>query len=177
MNFPNMLAGAILLLLGRRLFWLFVGCIAFSLTYNYAQTVLSGYSPVLMMAISILAGVAGAMLAVFFRDVMVGISGFLAGIHITLSIAQSSGFAYSQLLLLIGIAGGIMGSLLLIFLFDWALILLSSLAGASVLIDAGILKYISSDPRLMPIAYLFLVITGCAVQAKISAPAGGRKRA
>jgi hypothetical protein len=46
----NILIGLILLIAGRRLFWLFVACVAFASGYHYAQQMWSIHSPVLVIA-------------------------------------------------------------------------------------------------------------------------------
>ena len=178
MNIPNMLAGTILLVMGRRLFWLFVGCVGFALAYAYAERFLAAQPDYAVMAISILCGVAGALLAVFFQEIAVGISGFMAGVYVTLYLLAEAGFASYQFVWLISLCGGIIGSIFLIFVFDWALILLSSMTGASLIVQSGVLKYLPFPPvpHLPAIVFLALVILGCAVQTKFLNPQPGRDR-
>lgn len=174
MNIPNILTGTVLLLLGRKLFWLFVACIGFSIAYKYAGQYLSGQSEYVIIAIAIFCGVIGGFLAVFFQQIAIGISGFAAGGYISLYLFQMAGYPQTQIILLASIGGGIIGAVLMVFIFDWALIILSSMSGASL-----IMQSVKIDPSLYMPAYIGLIIVGCAIQAKImdvEPDTDGRKR-
>ncbi|MDM8535446.1 DUF4203 domain-containing protein [Desulfobacterales bacterium HSG17] len=162
MNIPNILAGVILLLLGRKLFWLFVACIGFSVAYKYAGQFIGNQPQHILMAIAIFFGIIGGFMAVFFQQIAIGISGFTAGGYISLYLFQIAGFPQSQIILLASIAGGIIGAVLMVFIFDWALIILSSMSGASLIIQA-----VNINQGLYLPAYIGLIIIGCAIQAKI----------
>ncbi|MGE0086504.1 MAG: hypothetical protein AB7S75_19015 [Desulfococcaceae bacterium] len=178
MNIINILAGTLLLIIGRRLFWLFVGCIGFTVAYTYAGRFMAGQPDYVIMAAAIISGVAGALFAVFFQELAVGISGFMAGVYVTLYLLTGAGFGSSQFVWLIGIGGGIIGAVFLIFVFDWTLILLSAMTGASMIIQSGVLAYIPlpANPHTPAIAFLLLVVLGCAVQTKFLNPQPGRDR-
>jgi hypothetical protein len=60
---------------------------------------------------------------------------------------------------LVYLIGGIIGVLLVIFLFDWALITLSSLAGASLITQALVLP-----GGIGGVLFLALVIVGVVIQ-------------
>ena len=64
--------------------------------------------------------------------------------------------AFSWIVYLIG---GIIGALLVVFLFDWALIVLSSLAGASLISQALLLP-----AGIAGVIFLALVIVGIVIQ-------------
>ena len=107
MNWINVLIGLVLLIAGRRLFWLFVACVGFATGYHYVQQI--------------------------------------GGIHSAL------------LILTLAIAAGV-----LFFAFDWALIFLSTLTGASLIV-----QMVAFDPRVEMILFIVLVIAGTVFQAKV----------
>ncbi|QTA79780.1 DUF4203 [Desulfonema limicola] len=162
MNIPAFLAGVSLIFLGRKLFWLFVACMGFAVAYTHAEQFTGNQPEYIIMGIAIFFGVIGAVFAVFFQKIAVGVSGFAAGGFICLYLFQLAGFEPTQLIWLGSIAGGIAGALLMIFVFDWALILLSSISGASIIVQS-----INLDPALDLPVYIGLIIIGTAVQAKI----------
>ena len=58
--------------------------------------------------------------------------------------------------------GGLIGVLLMLNIFDWALIFISALAGAAMIVQA-----LSLSPGIAAGMYLILVICGIIVQIKI----------
>lgn len=166
-NIPNIVIGSAILLIGRRLFWLFVGCMGFWVGYTFAERFIGPQSDLIVVGVGILVGVTGAFCAIFFQHVAVGIAGFLAGGYLTLRIIDMTGYGSYSLLWLLCLVGGILGTILLTFLFDYALILLSSLIGASLIIES-----IQLAPDVQMWAYPALIVLGLAVQAKLMSSAG-----
>ena len=108
----NIFIGLILLALGRKLFWLFVGGI-----------------------------------------------GFIAGGYISIIVSALMSFNAEQLLWLFFIIGGIIGAVLMFLIFDWALILISSLSGASLIVQTTELGH---DMEML--VFTVLVIIGMIIQ-------------
>ena len=108
----NIFIGLILLALGRKLFWLFVGCI-----------------------------------------------GFIAGGYISIIVSALMSFNAEQLLWLFFIIGGIIGAVLMFLIFDWTLILISSLSGASLIVQTTELGH---DMEML--VFTVLVIIGMIIQ-------------
>ena len=153
----HILIGVMLLGLGRRLFWLFVGCVGFVAGLQMAQLYL-GLQPVWMVwAIALLFGLFGALLAMFFQTLAIGLGGFAAGSTITAYIASMLGYVAVPPIIIIG---GIAGAILLFVTFDWALIGLSSVAGATLIVQS--LK-LSSQVEI--ILYTVLIAAGVVFQA------------
>jgi hypothetical protein len=69
------------------------------------------------------------------------------------------GVRLDQLIWLPYLIGGLVGVMLMFFIFDWALILISSLAGASMIIQV-----LSLNPGMEFGLYLALVIFGLIIQ-------------
>jgi hypothetical protein len=131
----NILLGIIVLTLGCRLYWFFVGFIGFAVGYHYATSVWQLQSQLLLIGLAALTGIIGVVLAVFFQKIAVGLAGFVGGGYISLNLINLLGVRLDQLIWLPHIVGGLIGAMLMFFIFDWALIFISSLAGASMIIQ------------------------------------------
>jgi hypothetical protein len=162
MNWLNIVIGLFLLFTGRGLFWLFVACVGFVSGYHYAQQVWAIHSPLTILIISLAAGGVGAIIAIFFQKAAIVIAGFAAGGYVGLGLfGQFNGLA-AQMIWLPYIIGGIIGAVVLYFTFDWALIVLSTLTGATLIVQV-----VTFSPLVEIALFLVLVIVGMAFQAKI----------
>ena len=161
MPLVNVIVGIFLLALGRKLFWLFVGCIGFIAGYTSVQQFAGGQSDLIVLLIALIIGLVGALLAVFFQGVAIALAGFIAGGYISIIIAGLLGFsAADQLIWIVSLIGGILGAVLLFILFEWALILISSLSGASLIVQT---TELGSDMKIL--LFIVLVIFGTIFQA------------
>ena len=131
----NILLGGALLLAGRKLFWLFVGGIGFVTGLQFAENFWQG-PDTLALVFGLIVGVIFALLAVFLQTIAIGIAGFFAGGYILTALAGLLGMDTSAIFWIRYVIGGIIGLVVVIYLFDWAIITLSSLAGASLLLQA-----------------------------------------
>jgi hypothetical protein len=161
MNWLNGIIGMLLLFIGRRLFWLFVACVGFASGYHYAQQIWGIHSPVLVLVLSIATGALGAILAIFFQKAAILVAGFAAGGYIVLSLFDQFARSPAQLVWLPYIIGGIIGAIILFFVFDWALIFLSTLTGATLIVQMVVF-----NPWVEITMFLALVIAGMVFQAK-----------
>src|ERR1043165_5645862 len=89
----NILVGTLLLLFGRRLFWLFTAGIGFFLAAQLCTEVLKGHPQWVTLAIAIAVGVLGALAAILFQRVLIGIVGFFAGGFLLYNAALGTKFA------------------------------------------------------------------------------------
>lgn len=131
----NVILGGGLLLAGRKLFWLFVGAIGFVTGLQLATAFWKGPEG-LAIIFGLVIGVIFALLAIFLQTIAIGIAGFLAGGYVLTALAVMLELDTGILFWVIYVIGGIIGLVLVIYLFDWAIITLSSLAGASLLVQA-----------------------------------------
>ena len=154
----NMILGAALLVAGRKLFWLFIGIIGFITGFQLASRFINGPDWVALL-IGVIVGIVFALLAVFIEALAIGIAGFLAGGYILTSLTAMLGLNEGLLYWVFYGIGGIIGILLVMFLFDWALIVLSSLAGASLIVQS-----LAGAGSLL---LLILVIAGIVIQGMI----------
>jgi hypothetical protein len=154
----SLILGATLLIAGRKLFWLFVGAAGFVAGMQLTTQFWQG-PEILAIIIGLVVGVVFALLAIFLQGVAIGVAGFLAGGYVLTVLAGMIGLNQGSFSWLVYLIGGIIGVLLVIFLFDWALITLSSLAGASLITQALVLP-----GGIGGVLFLALVIVGVVIQ-------------
>ncbi len=158
----RLLVGGVLLILGRKLFWLFVAAVGFAAGWAVATDLLNVQPEWLALVLALAVGVVGALIAQFVQRVAIGLAGFLAGAFLALSLVRLLDLQAAWWGWLAFLVGGILGAVLLGAAFDWALIGLSSLAGAMLV--AGALN-LSSTGHLLVLIGLFLV--GVIVQSAL----------
>jgi len=151
--------GILLLTLGRKLFWLFVGCVGFVAGLQMAQLYFGPEPFWIVWVAALFFGLIGALLALFFQTIAIGLGGFAAGSTISIYLAMKMGLAAVPL---IGTAGGIVGAILLYLMFDWALIGLSSFAGATLIVQ--VLPWSSAAETVV---YIVLIVAGIWFQAAL----------
>ena len=125
--------GVLLLVLGWKFFWLFVGVVGFAAGLQAAPIVFGPQPFWMLWAAGLMCGIIGAILALFFQHLAIAIGGFEAGSTIALHLMLMLGYEPGALIVLIG---GAVGAVALYLLFDWALIILSSVVGATFIIVA-----------------------------------------
>jgi hypothetical protein len=162
LTIPRLLVGIALSTLGRKLFWLFVAGVGFLSAMSLASRWLEGSPDWLVIGLGIVAGVIGALLAIFVQKFAVVLAGFLAGGFLSLGLVNLIGFEMAAASWIAFFVGGILGAILMTAAFDWALIVLSSLAGASLISDA----LVGGRP-IYPIVYIGVLILGIIIQAML----------
>jgi Domain of unknown function (DUF4203) len=140
MNYSVPLAGALIgvvvLFFGRKLFWVCVAALGFAAGVEFAPQLFTEPTPILQLSIAIVLGFVGALLALLLQRVAVGIVGFATGGRLAVGLAASFFLDSASYYWLTFIIGGVIGAILLLSLFDWALIFLSSLIGAHLIVRA-----------------------------------------
>ena len=162
----QLLLGIVLLFLGRRLFWFFVGVAGFLVGMNIAEQFFVGPQGANLL-IAIVAGILGALIAIFLQKVAIAIAGLVIGGYITVELLRESALIPAAFVGTHGMAffapyiiGGIIGAVLLFVLFDWGLIILSSLSGASLIVHG-----ITLQRHVLQLLFAVLVVVGILVQA------------
>jgi hypothetical protein len=156
MMIVDLIFGFLLVLAGRNLFWLCVGIVGFLMGVQFSQSLgLPQGWTALLAAIGL--GCLGVILAISFEwfTVVFGV-GFLGGGYLLMSILPS---ITGQDAWPIFVIGGILGTCMMVIVFDWALIVISSLLGATLIVNAF-------AGRQVPHELLFLVsfVTGILAQ-------------
>ena len=153
--------GILLLVGGRKFFWFFVGAIGFITGFTLADQVLGIESLIISLSVAIIVGAVGVAIALFLQGFAIFVGGFLAGAYIAYMIVTSFGLVSQEIFWIAYVGGGIIGALLLFLLFDWALVMLSSIAGAAIIIDSFTL-----EPMLETAIAIVLALLGIFVQAR-----------
>jgi hypothetical protein len=160
MKFLVIILGLIMLVFGRKLFWLFVAVVGFLVGMEFVDLLLVNQSIWIKLAGGLGAGLIGALLAIFVQRVAFVLAGFFAGAYFALLLAHPLGVASASLLL--AVACGVVGAIVAALLMDWAIIVLSCLVGAGAIVSRLGLRDANSA-----IVFLVLVIIGILVQAKL----------
>jgi hypothetical protein len=159
--------GSLLLLAGRRLFWLLAAAAGFVIGLFLAQQLLNGPTQTVILLVALASGALFAVLALVGLHFVIGLVGFIAGgIGLNwLFTAFSFTPAEPSTLLSIAlfIAGGIAGAFLLSRLFDLGLVVLSSLIGAGLALR-GLGEVAALPDTLGAIPLIVLTVIGVAVQ-------------
>ena len=156
------LLGVVVLFFGRKLFWLCVAALGFAAGVELAPHLLHEPTPLLQLSIALVLGFLGALLATLLQKLAVAVVGFAAGGRLAVSIAAMFFVQYASYYWLTFLIGGVVGALLLLSLFDWAVIFISSLIGAHL-----ILRAITLPPAGEAIAFIVLTVLGVLAQASI----------
>lgn len=152
--------GAIVLLFGRKVFWLCVAAIGFAAGMALAPHIVHEPTPLLALTFALLLGFIGALLALFLQKLAIGLAGFLAGGRLAVGLVATFFVQYAPQYWLIFIIGGLIGAILLLMLFDWALVLISSLIGAHLITNA-----ITLPPTGAVLLFTVIVLFGILIQA------------
>ncbi|MEZ4660106.1 MAG: hypothetical protein R2911_21320 [Caldilineaceae bacterium] len=144
------------LLFGRRLFWVFVAVAGFLVGFALAGLLVSAQSELVHLLVGIIVGLIGGLLAVYFTRPMAAVGGFLALSSAALLLAIPFGLTGTGRWILFFVAG-IIGALLVFALFDWALIVNSSISGASGIV-AGLAGLFGGLPSLIHILLVIVLL-------------------
>jgi hypothetical protein len=159
MELIRLIAGIIMLTMGRRLYWLFLGGAGFIFGFDIAGRLIHGLSLGVVLFIALLAGIAGAMLAIFIQKLAVVIGGFLAGGYLLALLLEELGTGFTQYHWMLFLIGGLIGAVSMSLLFGWALIILSSILGSYF-----ILQTLNFGTQISKLLFIFLLILGVAIQ-------------
>jgi hypothetical protein len=163
----KILIGIVLLLGGRKVFWLFVAGIGFVVAMDLVTRLFVGpqaeaITPIALVA-GLVTGVIGALFAIFLQRMAVGVVGFLAGGYIVFSFLEIIGAGEMAVLSwVLTFVGGIIGLVLALALLEWALIVLSSLSGAGLVAQSAGL-----NRPLAVLVFVIALIVGIVVQGRI----------
>jgi hypothetical protein len=157
----NILIGAGLLFFGRKAFWLFVAGAGFVVGLALTNRLFQGPEWV-GIAIGLVIGLLAALLAVALERFAVTLAGFLAGGYLTLEfLVPFFHLEHGWLPWLAFVVGGIIGVILVGMFLDWALISLSSLAGAALVAEA-----LNLQNGIAVVVFVILTVIGVVFQAR-----------
>ncbi|MDX1600848.1 MAG: DUF4203 domain-containing protein [Anaerolineales bacterium] len=130
------LFGAALITVGRRLYWFFVAAVGFLVGLRAAGALFEHAPNWMVLALAVLTGLLSAGLAVLLQRFGVALAGLLAGLLAANALLGYLDIGTVSWAWVVYLVAGILGAVLLSVLFDWALIVLSSLVGAAMMVQA-----------------------------------------
>jgi hypothetical protein len=155
----NFVLGAAILGFGRRLFWVCVGILGFLAGADLATFLAAGEPTWTVIGAAMLAGAAGAAIALFLQRLVFGLIGLLGGGYLAIKLAHA--MQWDNHLVLLALAGAALGGLITVTLRDWALIAVSSLVGAAAVVVA-----LDFQPALKVAIFLALALAGATLQGR-----------
>lgn len=152
-------AGGLLLVAGRRLFWVLLAAAGFAAGVLFALELLKGQSPWLVLALGLLTGLLAAGIAVFLPRAAAVLGGFFAGGYAGLELAAHLHLSAPPWLPFL--AAGLVAAMLALWLLDWALIAISSVLGAVLVLEA-----LDLEPAPALVAMVGLAVVGVLIQLR-----------
>jgi hypothetical protein len=155
------LCGIVVLLFGRSLYWALIAIAGFLVGMALANEWLADKEQWIRILAALGAGVLGAVIGILVQRLAFAIAGFFAGGYFAMALAarlHAGGDPHIWL-----IVGGIIGAILAAMVMDWAIVVLSSLAGAAAILTPFQNKL---DEKMLPIAFLVLVVIGIVFQGR-----------
>ena len=152
-------AGLLLLLFGKRLFWLAAGLVAFLFGYQLFGNLFSIWWSLFL---GLILGIIFAWLAIKFIKMATYFVAFLAG-AIALPFLVGM-FDVEMSWFILALIGGAIGLILVAFAFDWGLILITAWAGASA-VTFGVRQWWELDGTFGTVIFLVLMVVGVFWQA------------
>ena len=161
MSILNALVGAALLLFGRKVFWLFVAGAGFVAGMSLTSRVLQGPEWVAVL-VGLGIGFLAALLALVLQRFAIGLAGFLVGGYLALQfLTPLFNLDQNWWPWLAFVLGGILGAVLVNAVLDWALIGLSSLAGATLITETLGARHVAGL-----LVFILLLVIGVAFQVR-----------
>ncbi len=154
--------GAMLMIQGRKLYWLFVGGVGFFVTLILLDPPYSGMSVQTARIIAIIIAFIGALMAIFLQRLAIFVGGFLGGGYLLILLIELFGARLDHLNLMLFLIGGIVGALIVNSAFDGALIFFSAVLGAGMVV-----QILNLSPLWRFVAVPLLASVGIGLQALI----------
>ena len=154
----RLLLGFTVLLAGRNIFWLFIAVIGFMFGIEIAQGLFFEQPMWMSLLAGVGMGLVGAVVAIVYQRIAFALAGFYAGVFLTMVLAGELGLVAMPAVTPFVI--GVLGAVLALLMTDWAIILLSSLAGAALIVTT--VSNLQSGIAIT--SFLVLAVIGVVVQ-------------
>ncbi len=119
MELASLVVGGVFLVLGRKLFWFFVGMVGFLVGMEFAGLMRTDIPEWMLLVLALGAGMIGAMTAIFAERIAFAVAGFYAGAYVLLLGARTFGAVDGSTVAFV--VGGVMGAVVAAYVVDWAL--------------------------------------------------------
>lgn len=158
----SLFLGAMLMIQGRKLYWLFIGGIGFFVALTLLDAPYSGMSVQVARIIAVIVALIGAVIAIFLQRLAIFVGGFLGGGYLLIIAFELFGARLGDLNFFFFLIGGIVGALIVSSAFDGALIFFSSMIGAGMIVQA-----MNLTPLWRFVAVPLFAVIGMGLQALI----------
>jgi hypothetical protein len=155
----RILIGILLLLYGRTLYWAFVAVAGFLVGFELGEEFFAKLAESVRVLIAILTGILGAALGMLAQRVAFAIGGLFAGGYLALILSHAARLPGEPIVWVV--IGAILGAIIAALVMDWAIIVLSSLAGA-----AAIVGELNLSDSLVTLVFIALSVIGVMVQGR-----------
>ena len=159
MSVISLLLGILLLFFGRTLYWLFVAVAGFLVGMELAAEFLTEQTEAIRILVALAGGVLGAILGMLLQRVAFSIGGLFAGGYLGLVLARAVDLPGEPLVWFV--VGAILGAIVAALVMDWAIIILSSLAGSSAIVGQ-----FNLSPSTATLLFVALSVVGIIVQGR-----------
>ena len=151
--------GVSMLIMGRQIFWVFIAGLGFGLSVIYGQRFYIGQPDWMILLIGVIIAMLGALLAYALERFAAGFAGFATGWYLTNLAFDYFGITLGKFDALAPIIVGILCALLIAAYYDGGIILLSSLAGAALIVNG-----INFSMRVEVALLISFALLGIAIQ-------------
>lgn len=153
--------GALLLIFGRKLYWLALAGLGFAVALHLSRQYLAFETAQQEIVVGVVAGLFGGILAVVAQQLAVRFAGLVLGAWGTFYTTRLLVPDGELLAFFLAVVGAGLGFLLAAKLFELALVLVSSAVGALL-----ISQNLYLDPTTQAVAWLVLTLAGLAFQLR-----------
>jgi hypothetical protein len=135
MNALFIVLGFVLLTTGQQIPWFFVAATGFLFGNLIGQLPFLGLSGINLTLFSVGTAIISGLLVIFFRKIMLVIAGFLAGAYICYYLPTALGWNTAWISMWVLVIAGIVSAALILIWNNLPLILITSLAGSTLVIQ------------------------------------------
>ncbi len=153
MHLYNIIVGVMLLLFGRKLFWLFLGLAGFLVGMEITPLFFGDQPHWIQLSIALGMGCLGAILAILAQRIAFACGGFFAGMYLALGVGHFFALADTNTMLFIAIGGGITGAIIATLIMDTAITILVCLVGTGAIVGE---LHLGQAINIL----IFLILTG-----------------
>ena len=154
--------GLAILVIGRQLFWIFIAALVFMIGITYGEQLLINQPEWMLFAASSLVALLGALLAYTLQRFAGIAAGVAIGWYLTTLIFNYTNLDLGQAEKFVPIIVGILCGIFIWFFFDWGVIILSSMAGAAMIVSG-----MRFGNQTLLIFLIALSILGMAIQGML----------
>lgn len=161
LDYVAIAVGAVLVLFGRKLYWLAVGGLGFLLGLILVDRYLAGQSFWVHLGLAVVAGIAGAVLTLIAQHGAIILAGCVIGASLSYAAALPWADDFASTIWWIPVLGGVLGICFAHFVFEGAVVVVSSAVGGALIVESVPLPEV-----YQPWAFVGLLALGILVQSR-----------